>query len=112
MIEFANTQDSIYIMGNDPKFTIYYKQSRKRRIEPESESHIVSNINGGLSLIIIESIIISGIKTEQGVQNIHWGSRIEQYTNFEPMDSYNNIVGKRGGLPAIHDMFHYTEYQP
>lgn len=112
MVEFANTQDSIFIMGNDPKFTIYYIQSRERRIEPESESHIVSNINGGLSLIIIESIIISGIKTEQGVQNIHWGSRIEQYTNFEPIDSYNNIVGKRGGLPAIHDMFHYTEYQP
>ena len=112
MIEFANTQDSIFIMGNDPKFTIYYKQSRKRRIEPESESHIVSNINGGLSLIIIESIIISGIKTEQGVQNIHWGSRIEKYTNFEPMNNYNNIVGKRGGLPAIHDMFHYTKYQP
>lgn len=109
LIEYAIIHDSVFIMGNDPEFTIYYNQEKKKRVEPASSGLTPA---GGLNLITRESVIISGTKTQQGIKNFHWGIRVEQYKNFEPMDSYERIVGKRGGIPAIHDIYHFKDCNP
>jgi hypothetical protein len=105
LIEYANTQDSIFIMGNGNDFTIYYRQSMKRTIDPYNEMY-ANAMTGGLSIVRVESTIISGTvsPTSQSIQNFHWGLRIEEYSEENP------AIGKT--MPAIHDMFHYQEYHP
>lgn len=107
LFEDANTNADIFIMGNNDDFTIYYKQSMQRRIEP-SNSLLGANLTGGLSLIRIESVIISGTKIGDGITNFHWGFRVEQYEEGDASASFQ--IGKQ--LPAIHDMFHFIEHQP
>lgn len=106
IIEYANTSDSIFIMGNGNDFTIYYRQSVKRRMEPSTEIPGAGNITGGLTITRVESTIITGTVSEsdQSIQNFHWGFRIEGY------NEENSAIGTT--LPAIHDMFHYVEYHP
>ena len=105
LIEYASTHDSIFIMGSGNDFTIYYRQSMKRRIDPYNEIY-VNAMTGGLSIVRVESTIISGTvsETTHSVQNFHWGLRIEEYNEQIP------AIGR--SMPAIHDMFHYKEYHP
>lgn len=109
LYEYANISDSIFIMGNDPEFTIYYNQKKKRRLQPASSGLTPT---GGINLIQEESVIVSGIKTAQGIQDLHWGFRVEDYENFEPMSMYNSQVGKKNGIADIHDIYHFVTPQP
>lgn len=105
LIEYANTYDSIFLMGDGNDFTLYYRQSTKRRIEPYNEMYAHA-MTGGLTIVRVESTIISGTVSGagQGLQNFHWGFRIEEYSEQLP------AIGK--SMPAVHDMFHYHEYRP
>jgi len=105
LIEYASTHDSIFLMGNGDDFTIYYRQSMKRRIDPYNEMY-ANAMTGGLTIVRVESTIISGTvsPTGNGVQNFHWGLRIEEYNETSP------AIGK--SMPAVHDMFHFHEYHP
>lgn len=105
LFEKASAQDSIFIMGSGNDFTLYFRHSMRRSIEPYNE-FLANNITGGLSLVRIESVIISGTLSGQRVNDFHWGYRIEQYSESLP------IIGRRNGLPAIHDLFHIIEHQP
>ena len=102
LFEKASAQDSIFIMGSGNDFTLYFRHSMRRSIEPYNE-FLANNITGGLSLVRIESVIISGTLSGQRINDFHC---IEQYSESLP------IIGRRNGLPAIHDMFHIIEYQP
>lgn len=103
LYEHASAHDSIFIMGKGDNFTIYYRQAMKRKIEPYTS---IIPLVGGQSLTRVESVIISGHVSNHVVQHFHWGFRIEQYSEDLPA-----VIGKRNGLPAIHDIFHFKEYQ-
>lgn len=84
-IEYANVIDSVFIMGSDSFFTAYLKI--KRQLE---------NTYGIEERGSTESLIISGKVTSQGVTDLYYAIKIEDYDNptvpgFDSMN-YNDIA--------------------
>lgn len=98
LFENATVTDSIFIMGNGNKFTLYLKQSCKRRMEPDES---LSNYISDYSIERIEKIIMSGIVTDEGIKDFHMGMRIEDYSYRSPR------IGELNYLPQRHDIFLY-----
>ena len=98
LFENANTQDSIYIMGDGNEFTIYYHQTCKKRMEPDES---LANYISDYSVERTESIIISGRVTDHGIADFIMGMRVENYSEPSPR------IGQLHYLPARHDIFIY-----
>lgn len=66
LFEAGNIQftDTVYIMGNGQYFTLYYPELRNVLVDSNTESSIVRNV------------IITGEKTEEGIQNLIFGTII------------------------------------
>lgn len=99
IIYYATAEDSIFIMGHDSLFTAYFHQTWK----PYST---YSNI----PLLSIESrresVILSGIKTDEGIKRFQWGVRIESYS---PANStLIDIPPGSGGQPGVHDIMVFS----
>ena len=108
--KYPNSNDSIFIMGDGDDFTIYYQQSMKRRVVPKDNSVLYSglanSITGGIDLVRLESVIISGTVSDQGIKKFHWGYRVEEY------NKEITLPAEIKRLPAIHDMFHLEYPEP
>lgn len=93
--EYAKEYDYVFIMGEGDLFTIYLKQQRKY--------HAI-NVNAvPSSLVVGESILISGKVTDTGIEDFHLATRIEDYNQ-----NYSMIgAGGGNGLPQVHDIFVY-----
>lgn len=98
MFENATVKDKIYIMGSDNKFTAYFKQSCKRRMEPDES---LSSFITDYKIVRDESVIITGELTPAGVINFRLGTYIESYDQNSPR------IGKIGGVPQLHDIIIY-----
>ena len=93
--EYAKEYDYVFIMGEGDCFTIYLKQQRKYR---------ATNVNAiPSSLVVGESILISGKVTDNGIEDFHLATRIEDYNR------QYSMIGAAGenGLPQVHDIFVY-----
>ena len=98
LYENASVTDNIYIMGDNNKFTVFFYQTCKRRMEPdESLASYISDYN----IERKESIIMSGRVTINGITDFHMGMRIEGYSEASPR------IGQLHFLPQIHDIFLY-----
>lgn len=98
MYENGTANDNIYIMGDGDGFTIYYRQTCKKRMEPdESLSSYISDYNVHRE----ESIIITGRVTPQGIADFRMGMCVEGYSEQSPR------IGLLHFLPAKHDIFIY-----
>ena len=98
MFENATVSDSIFIMGDSNKFTVFFRQTCKRRMEPDES---LSNYISDYGIQRNESIIMSGKVTSEGITDFHMGMRIEGYSEASPR------IGQLHFLPQIHDIFLY-----
>lgn len=98
LFENATVTDSVFIMGNNNDFTIYFKQSCKRRMEPDES---LSNYISDYDIERIEKIIMTGSVTSEGISNFRMGMRVESYSYDSPR------IGEYGKMPQRHDIFLY-----
>lgn len=69
--EDAKLNDSVFIMGTDPWFTVYYYQNRKKHLVVNG---FVPNDPGAK-----EAVILSGKVTENGVRDFYIGIKVYDY---------------------------------
>lgn len=91
--ENATVKDNVYIMGSGNKFTAYFRQSAKKRIEPEGSINI-----SDFDIVREESVIITGQITSTGITDFHIGTRTESY------DRESVMIGTSGNNPQVHDI--------
>lgn len=70
-IEYANVQDSVFIMGDAPYFTAYFHQNRQK------ESSVPTIVDYGAH----EATILTGEVTDTGIKNFYYGMKITGYDN-------------------------------
>lgn len=98
MFENGTAKDSIYIMGSGDGFTVYYRQTCKKRMEPDES---LANYISDYYVQRKESIIMTGRVTPQGIAEFRLGMRVEGYSEDSPR------IGQLYYLPAVHDIFIY-----
>lgn len=77
-IETASRHDSVFIMGKDPFFTVYYYQDiRVNRVE---NGHIKPDPKPR------QAVILSGEVTNDGIKDIYIGIKYYDYANAEDAD--------------------------
>lgn len=94
--EYSNVEKEIFVMGNAPYFTAYFKHVIKR----ETNSPSIASYMDDYEIERTESVILSGKVTPNGIEQVRFGSRVEGYSYTSPNQGVR-------GLPEIHDMFIY-----
>lgn len=93
---YAYVEDSIFIMGHDDYFTAYFHQTWRTWGE-----HGIG-IDYLLDVTRHESVILSGKVGNDGIEDFHWGMRVESYN--PPDYSYIGADAGSGGQPGIKDI--------
>lgn len=98
---YANSADSIFVMGHDSYFTAYFKQTWKAWVHPD-----LPGLNHLKNVTRCESIILCGETCDAGVKDFHLGMCVESYY---PSD-YPYIGADPGasGQPGIHDIMIFS----
>lgn len=96
--EDSKSNDSIFIMGDGDLFTVFYRHTAKKRMEPDEQyAHMISDYYVQRK----ESFIVTGRLTDQGIADCRIGTCVESYSEDSPR------IGMYNGLPAIHDIIVY-----
>lgn len=96
--EYAGETKDIFIMGQAPYFTAYFKETIKREVGSATmASHITD-----YTIEMTQSAIISGKVTANGIEDFRMGIRIEGYNYTSENQGIN--------LPELHDMFIYDAH--
>lgn len=97
---YANVSDSIFIMGHDDYFTAYFHQTWKAWVTPGIGVDHLGNVTRR------ESVILSGKVGIEGIEDLHWGMRVESYNpaNYP----YIGLAPGNSGQPGIHDIMIFS----
>ncbi len=96
--EYANETKDIFIMGQAPYFTAYFKEVVKREVGDAAMANHITDY----TIEMTQSTIISGKMTANGIEQFRMGVRIE---------GYNYTSASQGtSLPELHDMFIYDAF--
>ena len=97
----ADAADSIFVMGHDNCFTVYFKQTWKAWIHPD-----LAGLDNLRNVTRRESIILCGKICPEGITDFHWGMCVESYNP----SNYQYIGADPGhsGQPGIHDIMIFS----